>query len=658
MIWRMSRFRVLNLTVSLLLTCSLAKGLTLVKDGQPNAAIVLAATPSPAAKEAVKVLTAHLAQISGATFKVVNDTKLTVAETYIAVGESALTRKLGITTDGLGPGGIIVQTFPKALVLLGTDQRTPTDPNGTQYAVTTFLEDHLGVRFLWPGELGKVIPRRSTIEIGKIDHRFTPMLLQRRIRMGGGFSRRMEIGGQKLGVTGEDFQRVMTKAKATTAYDSGWARWHRMGGSLRLASGHSFGHMWEKHGKQHPEWFAMAPGGSRDQSNSPHRSRLCVSNPELIKTIADELIAKINQTRQSSVAIGPNDGGTTSFCSCPKCEALDAPSDRKIELIDFSPGANRRRYEHVPLTDRYVHFWNGIAERVTAVHPKTWLTADAYSAYRFPPIKAKLHPNIAIRFVGVTYLNDRRRQEGIADWDAWGKAASKIYFRSNLLLAGRRQGTALVYVHKLAKDFSQLAPNRMIGTDLDSCLHHWATQGLNYYVMARLLWNPDLDIDALLDDYCRAGFGSGADAVKRYFLKLESLTDDIAANERAVTDPFTPEAVAELRALLDEAARSTRGGSDAHRRVAFLRTGLEYTAKYAAVFQAWNQWVNAGGGRLTTDQRQIFRDAIDRNWESSRDIFENHPLAVNVTSVAWGSWGYFGRMGWSKPSEELLNKWR
>lgn len=633
-------------------------GMTLVQDGEPRAVIVLSANPSPAAKEAVKVLSEHLKQISGAQFNVVNDTELTEDGEYIAVGESALTRKLGVTTDRLGPGGIIVRKLQNTLVLLGTDQRTPTDPNGTQYAVTTFLENHLDVRFLWPGELGKVVPRRTTINLGDIDHRFTPMLLQRKIRMGGSFSRRMVSGGQKLGVTEADFKRVMTPAKATESHDSGWARWHRMGGSLRLASGHSFGHMWEKYGKQHPEWFAMAPGGSRDQSASPHRARLCVSNPDLVKAIADELIAKINQTKQASVAIGPNDGGTTSFCSCPKCEALDAPSDRKIELIDFTPGQNRRKYEHVPLTDRYVHFWNGIAEQVTAVHPKTWLTADAYSAYRFPPIKAKLHPNIAIRFVGISYLKEQRRQEGVADWDAWGKAASKIYFRSNLLLAGRRQGTAVMYFHKLAADFSKLAPNRMIGTDLDSCLHHWATQGLNYYVMARLLWNPALDIDALLDDYCRSGFGNGADAVKRYFLRLEALTDTIATNESSVTDPFTPKTITELRALLDEAAKATREGSDTHRRVNFLRIGLEYTVNYAAVFQAWNKWVESGGGRLSKEQRQIFRDVIERNWESTRNIFENHPLAVNVTSVAWGSWGYFGRMGWSKPSEELLNRWR
>ena len=378
----------------------------------------------------------------------------------------------------------------------------------------------------------------------------------------------------------------------------------------------------------------------------------------MANAIADELIAKIGETGQKSVAIGPNDGGTTSFCTCPECEAMDAPSDRRITLIDFSPGANRRQFEHVPLTDRYVQFWNRIAERVTAEHANTWLTADAYSAYRYPPVNVKLHPNIAIRYVGVTDRNDERRAEGLADWDAWGKAASKIYFRSNMLLAGRRQGTNVVYIHKLADDFSKLAPNRMIGTDLDSCMHHWATQGLNYYVMAKLLWNPDLDVEALLDDYCQAGFGDGADAVKRYFLHIESLTNDIAAEQMAVYDPFRPAAIDELRAMLDEADKATRDTPDDNRRVAFLRIGLEYTADYSAVFHTYDDWIASEPGRLTDEQREAFRAVIETNWESTRNIFDNHPTAVNTTSVAWGSWGYFRRMGWNEPSQQLLDKWR
>lgn len=156
----------------------------------------------------------------------------------------------------------------------------------------------------------------------------------------------------------------------------------------------------------------MAPNGSRDQSGSPERSRLCVSNQELIEQIARDRTALINASGQKSISIGPNDGGSTTFCVCEECEELDAPEGRKIRLIDFSPGAIRRPFDHVSLTDRCVHFFNAIAERATKAHPDIWLTSDAYSVYAAPPVKVKLHPNITIRYVGVSYTDEKKRRQG------------------------------------------------------------------------------------------------------------------------------------------------------------------------------------------------------------------------------------------------------
>src|ERR1041385_8620758 len=101
----------------------------------------------------------------------------------------------------------------------------------------------------------------------------------------------------------------------------------------------------------------------------------------------------------------------------------------------------------------------------------------------------------------------------------------------------------------------------MMGTDFDSCCHHWATQGLNYYVVARLHWNPEQDVDAIVDDYCRSGFGPAAKAVRRYFDRLEALMSEAALQKRKASAAFSAAALAELRKELQEAR--TRAGSDA-----------------------------------------------------------------------------------------------
>ena len=74
------------------------------------------------------------------------------AKTYILIGESDITKKLGLTCDGLQPGGIMAVTTKNAVVLAGP--KSSIDPDGTFRAAVAFLES-LGCRYLWPGELGK-----------------------------------------------------------------------------------------------------------------------------------------------------------------------------------------------------------------------------------------------------------------------------------------------------------------------------------------------------------------------------------------------------------------------------------------------------------------------------------------------------------------------
>ncbi len=369
-------------------------------------------------------------------------------------------------------------------MLLGPGKRTPTDPYGTRYAVMTFLEDSLGCRFLWPGELGKVIPRQKTIEVDPIDVGHTPTIRQRQIRMASGLGERKLQGLKRLGFSGDDYRRISASASETESRDGGWARWHRLGGSLRLASGHSFGDMWEKHKDKHPEWFALQRDGTRDQSDNPDRSRLCVSNMELIEEIARDRIDRMNKRGFKSVSIAPNDGGSarSMFCLCDKCKALDAPDGRK--LPNGSPA----------LTDRFVFFWNEITKRVVKVHP-----------------------------------DDKR--EGL-------------------------------------------------------------------------------------------------------------------------TTPYTEEVVEELRGYLDAAAAATKDEADSSKRVAFLRSGLEYTDAYCAAFRIIAEHQASGAERLPKETKVRIRKAFDNNWLVSREMFEKHHLAVNVGTVAWGSWNYFGRFGWNKPSPE------
>jgi len=641
-----------------------ARALTVAADGRARATIVIPERPSAAAKSGAKVLADHLQLICGAVFRVVTERDLADAsvengrvvlpsgamdgKAFILVGEGDLARRLGATSEGLGPGGILIRTFPNALVLLGPDDRTPSDPWGTRYAVLTFLDEVLGCRYLWPGELGKIVPRSKTIEIPPLERTFTPALRQRYIR-NMRYNARLQIGLDKLGFSKEDY------LGSPISQTADWFVWQRLGGRLGVRGGDGTilpAELWQKWLKEHPEWFAMQLDGSREQAPGEKRPRLCVSNPDLIKAIVR---VKLDELRKhpdwTSVSLDVHDGGRTGFCMCPACKALDPPEGppTRVWTYDHAKGTHYW-FDYVSLSDRMAYFYNAIAEGVAKERPDVLFGASAYSAYSAPPLRRKLHPSIVIRFVGIHYFSEKLRKKGLAAWDGWRKAASKMYFRPNLLLAARREGTPVVYVHKLARDFNYLAHHGMIGTDFDSCCHNWATQGLNYYVCARLNWNPDLDVNELIDDYCRKGFGPAAESVKAYLMRIEELTDIMAEKEMGITEPYTPEVLAELRGYLDAAGAAAGGDPVVRRRIAFLRRGLEFTELQA---RAYRMLALVGKRRLTDGEKAEAKRLLDERWIMMRRMFTEQPLAVNVAYVCWGEGRRFARLGWSGPDARL-----
>jgi len=257
-----------------------AGALTLVRDGKAESVIVIADERSESANLGAAELQSWLRKMTGVTVAIVPEGQLAQnsSESLILVGDTKLSAELGLRSDSFDLEEIRIRTHGNALALIGDDRRPNGLPLlGTLWAVETFAEQFLGVRMLWPGELGEVFPKRETVEVGHIDLKKVPALRQRRIR-NIRYGERTQMGLDKLGWSGEDFKRHRA--------DSGrWFQFHRIGGSFKGGYGHAYGNYWERFHQEHPDWFALQPDGTRDNSRASdgHRARLCVSNHELIE---------------------------------------------------------------------------------------------------------------------------------------------------------------------------------------------------------------------------------------------------------------------------------------------------------------------------------------------------------------------------------------
>jgi hypothetical protein len=119
---------------------------------------------------------------------------------------------------------------------------------------------------------------------------------------------------------------------------------------------------------------------------------------------------------------------------------------------------------------------------------------------------------------------------------------------------------------------------------------NWANQGINFYVAAKLVDNPELDVDALLAEYFARFYGKARDPMRRYFDLWEDAMLQTGADGDggyAWLSIFTPARASEAGILLQEAEELAATDSEKIRqRVAFARVGFGYTEAYAQMLDA------------------------------------------------------------------------
>ena len=154
---------------------------------KPDARIVLAANPTRSAQVAAAELRHYVEKMTGVELPVTTDGGRPFKGPKILVGESQLTRLLGLKSSDFSPQEHLIATYGNVLVLMGCDEQeygvVDYEGNGlwpgfttfydwslkpewakkvgTVYAVHDFLRQFCGVRWYLPGELGEVCPAKA-----------------------------------------------------------------------------------------------------------------------------------------------------------------------------------------------------------------------------------------------------------------------------------------------------------------------------------------------------------------------------------------------------------------------------------------------------------------------------------------------------------------
>jgi hypothetical protein len=462
-----------------------AGGVELVRDGKPRACLVVDSRRYPLKEDETNpwatvertianiaaVVVEYIGKSTGATLPVVDlATAQPPAEAVlIYIGRSdEVDRELGTELDRLDPSGYLIRSVGDRQVIIAG-----ATSEGTEFGTYEFLERFVGIRWLLPTEVGDYVPEQQSLTLPA------------------GTNLRDEPA----------FMQVPLVASMPT--HRVWARRQRFW--TRLNFHHNLVNLFPPttYTKTHPEFFPiLQPGGTERHlpAGNTEDFQPCFTAPGIVDEAAKTIIEYFNgNPRVRSYSFGVNDTGM--YCQCETCRKEYLPGEIFLGMPCYS--------------DAYFKFVNAVVEKVLRVHPDVWFGCLAYSNIGKPPVRVGVHPRVVpfLTYDTMQLLDPERRQAHEALVQAWGEKCTFI---------GR-------YDYTYGDDH---VPPRLY-------LHHWANyvrwardhkvkawyaetypffgEAPKYYVMAKIWWNPDRDVDALLDEWYRLAFGPAAAPMKAYF---------------------------------------------------------------------------------------------------------------------------------------------
>jgi len=364
-------------------------------------------------------------------------------------------------------------------------------------------------------------------------------------------------------------------------------RW--LAGSFRLQFHHNLWRVFDP--RKYADQADLYPfyGAKRNVPDPNDRRRLrsgwqpCTANPKAVDIAVQyglDYLAANPDKRSFSLSV--NDGGA-GCCLCERCRAQDSKGA-------FDAGAPH-------LTDRFFRFYNQVIERVLQKNPDAYLAVLGYGRCQTLPVEVQVNPRILVFNVcdnDLFYMTQRQR-----DWKAAG-ATPCIY----LWLWDCGYLTVRHYPHAV-RDL--IAVTHSLGGFGYYCeaITNWAAGGPKFYVLARVLWDTNADVDALLDRYMQLSFGpDAAPAMRAYFDRWEEIWErggeairyNTGRNWRHASqlDRVTREDLGAMDSAL-ERARAAQAAPEQKQRLGHVATYYE--------------WL-----RINADQYLVARELADDAW--------------------------------------------
>ncbi len=498
---------------------------TIVRDGHSRWAIVANVGP-PALRHGAEELQSFLRQVTGAELPVLS--KLPRGRQAIRIANEPNLREEEYT----------IRSDKDGIVIRGGGQR------GAMYGCYGFLQDVVGCR--WFTAKCSFIPKKPTLTVPQLDTRQRPAFEYREPFFTEAFSDR------------DWCLRNRVNGNSMPLDDS-------VGGKVSYGKFvHTFSELVppETYFKDHPEYFSLVKG-----QRQGGYAQLCLTNPDVLRIVIDKVEQWIKENPKATIfSVSQND--TYSNCECDAC--------RKVETEEGSPSG--------PL----LRFVNKVADAIGKDHPQVLIDTLAYQWSEKPPLHEKPHKNVRVRLapIGACFAHPLdgcdRNKVPLANLKDWSRITNQLYiwhyctdFASYL--------QPLPCIDEIVGDIRLFHESGVVGIFEEG---DYAPGGggdmaeLKSYLMARLMWTPNLPARPVIHEFLEGVYGKAAPEILEW-INLTHRAARESGVHATIYDPptapyFTNDVLTTGASLFDRAELAVANDPTALWMVQKARMGLEF----------------------------------------------------------------------------------
>ncbi len=457
----------------------------IVENGETDYVIATEENPDECILTAVDELQTYIEKISGAELEHITESELADGQNAIVLG----------TGENLDTDAFTLKADSDNLYISGGSSR------GTLYGVYTLLEEYFGVRWFTP-TLEVVPENKDVVTDANLDRTVVPS-----------FSvRRNDCQGTN------DTYRARTKMNV-----SFWNEATAYGGALTYV-------LWDvtldvlvpdSLFAEHPEYFALQPDGTRSTDH------VCLSHPDVLSIAVENGRKAILECKTDAKHIHIGQKDNINYCRCESCEAL---------------------YEkYGTVCAPTIIFTNNFADALDDEFPDFMFTFYAYNETDRPPTDSSLrcNENVAPVLCGLHKacrshsLTECGAMDGIEyetfemlygdpepqiaeDFANWVKVADTTYiydYTINFLNTAQffsnfeTMQSTMKYMHDIG-----------ITGYIYNCGdgHYAAFNELRNYLLCKLQWDVDCDVEYHMNDFLKAFYGEEAAPYIKEYIDLQT----------------------------------------------------------------------------------------------------------------------------------------